>query len=137
MRLLVCGGRHFEDAETVQRALVSLHWKNTVTVLIHGSVTGSGIVAEAWARRAGVPVVRYPPNWELYGSKAERLRSQFMLHDSRPELVMAFPGGRNTADLVQQAINAKIAVIFIPADGAETCPIPKQPTPHGLAPAQL
>jgi SLOG family YspA-like protein len=116
MRLLVCGGRHFEDAETVHRELTRLHWQKPISVLIHGSVTGVGIAAEAWARRYGIAVVRYPPNWELYGKKAEGLRSDFMLGDSRPALVVAFPGGRHTADLVQRSINARIAVLVIPAN---------------------
>ncbi|OJY72126.1 MULTISPECIES: DUF2493 domain-containing protein [unclassified Rhizobium] len=126
MRLLVCGGRHYEDAELVQRALIALHWRSPISVLIHGNMTGTGIIAEGWARRAGVPVVRYPPNWELYGSKAEHLRSQFMLNDSRSTLVMAFPGGRNTADLVQQAMKAKIAVLEIPNHDGHPLPALQQ-----------
>ena len=119
MRVLVGGGRHFEDTEKVHRELVRLHWQKPISVLIHGSVTGVGIAAEAWARSSGTPVVRYPPNWKLYGKKAEGLRDAFMIEDSRPDLVLAFPGGRHTADLIQKAIDAKIAVLAIPAGG--TC----------------
>jgi hypothetical protein len=118
MRVLVGGGRHFEDAEKVHRELVRLHWQKPISVLIHGSVTGVGIAAEAWARSSGTPVVRYPPNWKLYGKKAEGLRDAFMIEDSRPDLVLAFPGGRNTADLMQKAIDAKIVVLAIQAGSA-------------------
>jgi hypothetical protein len=137
MRLLVCGGRHFEDAETVHRELTRLHWQKPIRVLIHGGVTGAGINAEAWARRYGIAVVRYPPNWELYGKKAEGLRNDFMLEDSRPALVLAFPGGRHTAHLVQRAINVQVAVLVIPANGAGTFGIPeKTPKRHQLASAE-
>jgi hypothetical protein len=137
MRLLVCGGRHFEDAEMVHRELTRLHWQKPISVLVHGGMTGAAIAAEAWARRYGVAVVRYPPNWELYGKKAEGLRSDFMLEDSRPALVVAFPGGRHTADLVQRAINARIAVLVIPAKGADTFRIAeKLPKRHDLATAE-
>jgi hypothetical protein len=115
MRVLVVGGRHFEDADKVHRELVRLNWQKPIGVLIHGSVTGVGIAAEAWARSNGTPVVRYPPNWTLYGKKAEGLRNAFMIGDSRPDLVLAFPGGRHTADLIQKAIEAKIAVLAVPA----------------------
>jgi hypothetical protein len=81
-------------------------------------VTGVGIAAEAWARSSGTPVVRYPPNWKLYGKKAEGLRDAFMIEDSRPDLVLAFPGGRHTADLIQKAIDAKIVVLAIQVGSA-------------------
>lgn len=70
MRLLVCGGRHFEDAEMVHHELTALHWRKPISVVVHGSIAGVGIIAEAWARRHGIAVVRYPPNWEFYGKKA-------------------------------------------------------------------
>src|ERR1700726_603413 len=91
MRVLVGGGRHFEDTEKVHRELVRLHWQKPISVLIHGSVTGVGIAAEAWARSSGTPVVRYPPNWKLYGKKAEGLRDASTGRDSRPAPALAFP----------------------------------------------
>lgn len=131
MRLLVCGGRHFEDAEMVHHELTALHWRKPISVVVHGSIAGVGIIAEAWARRHGIAVVRYPPNWEFYGKKAEGLRSDFMLTDSRPDFVVAFPGGRHTADLVQRAINVRLAVLAIPPNTAGACPVAKHPPQRG------
>lgn len=131
MRLLVCGGRHFEDAEMVHHELTALHWRKPISVVVHSSIAGVGIIAEAWARRHGIAVVRYPPNWEFYGKKAEGLRSDFMLTDSRPDFVVAFPGGRHTADLVQRAINVGLAVLAIPPNTAGACPVAKHPPQRG------
>ncbi|KQT28386.1 hypothetical protein ASG57_17110 [Bradyrhizobium sp. Leaf396] len=131
MRLLVCGGRHFEDAEMVHHELTALHWRKPISVVVHGSIAGVGIIAEAWARRHGIAVVRYPPNWEFYGKKAEGLRCDFMLTDSRPDFVVAFPGGRHTADLVQRAINVGLAVLAIPPNTAGACPVAKHPPQRG------
>jgi hypothetical protein len=136
MRVLICGGRHFEDAETVHRELVRLHWQRPIQVLVHGSVTGVGIAAEAWARRNGVSVVRYPPNWEYFGKRAEGIRNAFMLEDSRPDLVLSFPGGRHTADLVYRASAGGIRVISVSPDGERTdTGAPEAPDP--LSSAQL
>ena len=143
MRVLICGGRHFEDADTVHRELVRLHWQRPIQVLIHGSVTGVGIAAEAWARRNGVAVIRYPPNWEYFGKRAESLRNAFMLEDSRPDLVVAFPGGRHTADLVHRAKESSIQVIVVSPNGEpsgiaapEDAEIPRS-TVQGDAPVSL
>jgi hypothetical protein len=111
MRVLVCGGRHYDNVDAVQHQLIGFHWRIPITVIIHGGVSGAGAIAEAWARRNRVAVVRYPPNWECLGKRAEKLRNDFMLADSRPDFVIAFPGGRNTADLVAKASAAGLPVL--------------------------
>lgn len=115
MRVLVLGGRHYDDDDAVHRELTGLHRRIPITVIIHGGVSGAGTIADAWARRNRVAVVRYPPNWERLGKRAEKLRNDFMLADSRPDFVIAFPGGRNSADLVAKASTAGIRVLR-PAD---------------------
>jgi hypothetical protein len=111
MRVLVCGGRRYDDDDAVHHELIGFHWRIPITVIIHGGVSGAGAIAEAWARRNRVAVVRYPPNWERLGKRAGKLRNDFMLADSRPDFVIAFPGGRNTADLVAKAFAAGIQVL--------------------------
>jgi hypothetical protein len=115
MRVLVCGGRYYENTDAVHQELMRFHWRNPINVIIHGGVSGAGIAAEAWARRNRVDVVRYPPNWECLGKRAERLRNDFMLADSRPDVVIAFPGGRDTADLAAKAMAAGIQVLHPPS----------------------
>jgi hypothetical protein len=131
MRVLVCGGRYYDNADAVHHELIGFHWRIPITVMIHGGVSGAGAIAEAWARRNRVAVVRYPPNWECLGKRAEKLRNDFMLADSRPDFVIAFPGGRNTADLVAKASAAGLQVLHaadyprrlgVPGD-AETTPL--------------
>ena len=114
MRLIVSGGRAFADAELVQRELRQLNLRKPISVLIHGWIGPAAPVVDHWAREHGIPIVRYPPNWELYGKHAEAYRNEFMLADSRPDLIVAFPGGRDTADLVQRARNTGVAVLMAP-----------------------
>jgi hypothetical protein len=66
---------------------------------------------EAWAREHGADIVRYPPNWQLHGKLAERLRNVFMLRDSRPDLVLALPGGDDTEELLARARGEAVAVV--------------------------
>jgi len=120
MRVLICGGRHYEDGETVHHELIRFNWRNPISVIIHGGVPGAGAAAEAWARRNGVFVVRYPPNWERFGKRGERIRNNFMLADCRPDRVIAFPGGSDTADLVAKASAAGIQVIYAPSRRDQT-----------------
>ncbi|QCI66986.1 DUF2493 domain-containing protein [Phreatobacter stygius] len=115
MRVLICGGRHYDDAAAIRRELDRLHGGQPIGVLIHGGLAAIGNAAEAWAREHNVHVVRYPPNWTLLGNRAEARRNAFMLEDSRPDVLLAFPGGRDTADLVRLARVAATPVRLAPA----------------------
>ena len=115
MRVLICGGRYHENTDAVHQELIRFHWRSPIEVIIHGGVSGAGATAESWARRNCVDVVRYPPNWEGLGKRAERLRNDFMLADSRPDVVIVFPGGRDTADPAAKATAAGIQVLHAPS----------------------
>ena len=82
-------------------------------VLIHGGSQFLGSDVEDWARETGVDVVRYPPNWQRHGKQAERHRNQFMLTDSRPDVIIALPGGDDTSELVSQARASGIHVLTV------------------------
>jgi hypothetical protein len=123
MRVLICGGRHYENGDAVHHELIRFNSQHAISVIIHGGVSGPGPAAEAWARQSGVAVVRYPPNWERFGKKAERLRNDFMLTDSRSDCVIAFPGGDDTADLVAKATAAGIQVLRAPLNDIEKTPV--------------
>jgi hypothetical protein len=105
-RVLVCGGRDFYDVSLVNRTLNAGHARSPVGVLIHGGARGADRLAGAWAEARGIPVEVFPvlpADWERLGPKAGPLRNARMLDEGRPDVVVAFPGGAGTADMVEQA----------------------------------
>jgi len=131
MRLIIAGGRHFDDVALIRRALSKAHAQSAITVLIHGGSGALGIAAEDWAREMRLHVVRYPANWRELGKRAEAIRNAFMLEDSRPDKVLALPGGNDTADLVALATAARVPVID--ADGAPVSSHTSAGAPGGAA----
>ena len=111
MRLLVAGGRHLDDVTPIRRALERVHAMGPITVIIHGGSGFLGIASEDWAREQRLHVVRYPANWREFGKRAESIRNAFMLADSRPDMILALPGGNDTRDLVSRALAARLAVV--------------------------
>ena len=107
MRVLVCGGRDYAKADYVSRVLDGL----SVTTLVHGGARGADILAGHWALRHGVNTEVFYADWAR-GKRAGPERNQRML-DSKPDLVVAFPGGRGTADMVRRAKAAGIEVIEV------------------------
>lgn len=110
MRILVCGGRHFKDKELVFSVLDRVAGKCGMSMLIHGAATGADSLAAKWAEARRIPETAYPADWVTLGPKAGPIRNQYMLEDSRPDGVIAFPGGNGTADMIRRAEKAGIKV---------------------------
>ncbi|MGY2373019.1 SLOG family protein [Pseudomonas sp. SDO524_S393] len=113
MRVLICAGRHYADTQKSRQVLDAYHRLRPVQVLIHGGNQFLGSAIEDWARELGIDVVRYPPNWQRHGKQAERQRNHFMLADSRPDVIIALPGGDDTSELVGQARTNGISVLSV------------------------
>lgn len=109
MKVLVCGGRDFGDEAFVNRILTEQHRVIAFTHLIHGAAPGADRLAGSWARKNGVQEVSCPAQWDSFGKGAGPIRNRRML-ELWPELLIAFPGGRGTANMVEQADAASVQV---------------------------
>jgi hypothetical protein len=74
-----------------------------IAVIIQGGARGADEHARTWAKDRGIPVETYAADWKQYGRAAGPIRNGVMLAESRPDGVVAFPGGSGTADCVRQA----------------------------------
>lgn len=113
MRVVVTGGRDFADMDLVNRVLLVLaQWDpDGIEALAHGGASGADALADAFCKRCGVPVDVFPADWDAHGKAAGPLRNQRMLDTFKPELVVAFAGGKGTMNCVKEARKRKIPVI--------------------------
>jgi hypothetical protein len=112
MRVLVTGGRDFSDRTLLFEALDRLHTAHGFTVLIHGDANGADRLSGEWAASKGIKVEVHPADWKKHGRAAGPIRNQKMLEE-KPELVVAFPGGKGTADMVRKAKQAGLEVVMV------------------------
>lgn len=110
MRVLVCGGRDFNDCGLIFDTLDSLARAEIVDCIIEGDVPGADRIAGAWAKRRRVDLNLYPADWRKHGRAAGPIRNQQMLDAGKPHMVIAFPGGTGTADMVRRARAAGVPV---------------------------
>lgn len=110
MRLLVCGGRDFDNLPWLSSALSRIDDVWPFEVLICGMAKGADEQAHFWAMRKGIPVKEFPANWWDFGRAAGAIRNRQMLREGKPNLVIAFPGGKGTANMIAQARAANIEV---------------------------
>jgi len=138
MRVLVCGGRDFgeipkwcgpaelprfrakaiSEVRLLRDTLDEITIDRKLKVLIHGACrTGADRHADYWAGMSMRPVEAYPAIWYPDGKldrSAGPRRNQRMIDEGKPDLVLAFPGGRGTADMVRRARAAGIEVREVP-----------------------
>lgn len=113
MKVLVCGGRKFNDALTLGSWLGGIHKNNgPITLLIEGGASGADFMARKFAEWMKIPTQTFEADWKRHGKAAGPIRNQQMLDEGKPDLVVAFPGGRGTASMIGLAHMAGVKVLI-------------------------
>jgi hypothetical protein len=121
MRILITGGRSWDDYWTINDAILDAScWQDvcwaddfdpaSITV-IHGNARGADTLAGEIANKFRMTVEVHPARWDIYGRGAGPIRNQEMV-DSGSDICLAFlmPGSTGTADCVKRAEKAGIEV---------------------------
>lgn len=116
MRVLVCGGRDYSDTSAVWGSLDALRQRHPPETLwvIQGGATGADALALEWARMQATRIagsVTIYADWKSLGKAAGPIRNQRLIDEGKPDIVMAFPGGKGTADMVRRAKAAGLPVV--------------------------
>lgn len=103
MRVLVVGGRNFHNTKTFKETLDQLHQQHSITCIIHDGKSSVAHFGHYWARGFGIEEMPFDRDWGGTGRSSGGRRNRTMLEEGRPDLVVAFSGGKDTADLVRRA----------------------------------
>lgn len=133
MKILVTGGRNFygvEASATAYFCLLAIYERFGISKMIHGGAKGADTLANFWANSMRIPIARYSPDWDdvskpgsvirrhadgrKYNAAAGNWRNQEMLEKEKPDLVLALPGGRGTADMINRSKEANVPVLSWP-----------------------
>jgi len=129
MRVLICGGRGFTDADFIRSALENLLFGGLTIpkglFIIEGA--GPGVKGQPscdelvyrWRERNDIDGARYPVDHALDGPwpAAGPRRNRRMFRESKPDRSIAFPGGPGTTGMVKIMRAAGLGVIqLIPSD---------------------
>lgn len=113
MKILVCGGRDYDDQDFVSQVLDMIHEDYPITCVVHGDAKGADSFGQAWAKASGVEEKPYPADWGKWKHAAGSIRNAEMLRDNPDiELVVVFPGKHGTCDMRDKAERAKIEVLL-------------------------
>ncbi len=108
--VVVTGGRTYSDTERVFQMLDRIHKVRSIKILITGACPygGADLLAENWAKSREVNYVGVPAKFKSLGGPAGPLRNKWILDNLNPNIVLAFPGGKGTANMVREAVKRDI-----------------------------
>ncbi len=119
-RVLVCGGRDFTNVALLWQTLDRAHAASPIHRIIEGAsddVTGPYVGADYWAYQWACAhdtgSIRFHAEWKRLGKAAGPIRNARMIDEGKPDLVIAFAGGRGTANMVEQARAKGIQIIEV------------------------
>lgn len=108
---LICGGRDFADKDLFDDTMIAqFRARGLPSKIVHGGAKGADTMAGSLAHTMSITAVAVLPDWTR-GKIAGPLRNQRMLDEHKPDLVIAFPGGRGTSDMVGRAMAAGVEII--------------------------
>jgi SLOG family YspA-like protein len=126
VKVLICGGRDFTDWEYFRDKMHELceerkwwaeteddpYYRFSIDVeVIHGGAKGADSLADQWAVLNYLPFYEFKADWDKYGKAAGLIRNQQILDEGKPDVVVAFKGGRGTAHMKRIARAAGVEVI--------------------------
>lgn len=121
MIAIVCGGRDYSNAQRLAQVLDAAVVRLGLECIIEGAEPkGADTLAHEWAKARGdIRWIRVPADWDSSPKGAGPIRNRLMLDilQAAPPgseiAVIAFPGGRGTANMVTQARGKSVKVIEI------------------------
>lgn len=110
-QIVVTGGRDYQDFAMVEDTLDFLA---PAEVLVGDCPTGVDKMVREWCDSTFTPCTVFKANWEKHGKAAGPKRNSEMVRASKVDAaVIAFPGGKGTADCVRRAISLNRIVMEV------------------------
>jgi hypothetical protein len=120
MRILFCGDRNWSNYKVICDVMADLE----PDLVIEGEAKGADLLASDAAEYFGIPVLRFPANWDKYGRAAGPIRNTRMLKEGMPDLVVAFhddiQNSKGTLNMVNQALKQGLKVMVYTQKGCQT-----------------
>ena len=114
-RILVCGGRNLDPHKVAKTLEKNYSHMIDDIIVVHGGARGADEGADLFADKMGIEKDVFPADWKQYGKRAGLIRNREMLH-SRINVVVAFPGGKGTQNMIDISNKAGKIVVMVPGD---------------------
>lgn len=94
---IIAGSRDITDQDLVDETIEESRYE--IDVVVSGTANGVDRCGENWARRKGIPVRRFTPNWEVNGKGAGFIRNKEMGKFATKGIVLIKDGSRGSTQM--------------------------------------
>lgn len=113
MKVLITGGRDYDHWAKVHAFLDALEARYGIIEVAQGGAKGADLHAWTWCQLRGIGCKTYPADWS--GGRSAGIDRNVKMHDDfKPNLVVAFEGGRGTAHMTGYASDCGTPTLVVP-----------------------
>lgn len=118
VRLLVFGGRYFDDAPLVHHLLDRFAQRyGKPDVVMHGGARGADRIGAIWATHNRTDVQCFTADWRRFKQRAGPERNARMMAEGRPTHAIGFPGGKGSEDMAKRLQHVGTPLFLVTPDG--------------------
>lgn len=121
MKTIIAGSRT-ATMQDVMDAVEFSNWFPEITEIVSGCARGADKCGEKIAQQAGIPLKRFPADWNTHGKAAGPIRNQQMA-EYADALILAWdgqsPGSKNMLEVAQKAGLQVYVRVFVPRGSPE------------------
>ncbi|MEO6324896.1 MAG: SLOG family protein, partial [Thermoanaerobaculia bacterium] len=128
MRVIIAGSRS-ATTQDVRKALDTCAWIDLVTSVVSGTAAGADQAGERWAEERGLPVTRFPAEWEKFGKRAGPLRNKQMAENAEALIAVWDGASRGTSSMIELARERGLRVHVHLLDGAKRADVAPNGSP--------
>lgn len=108
MRTIIAGSRGVTDYAEVLKAVTQTPWRPTA--ILSGTARGADRLGERWARENGIPIEKFPANWDAFGKRAGYLRNAEMAQNADALIALWDGRSRGTKHMIDLAEKAGLRI---------------------------
>lgn len=117
MKLIIAGSREGIDEVDVFTAMQESGFDKRVSEIVSGTARGVDRMGEAWARENGIPVKRFPADWENNGRAAGHIRNRQMGDYADALLVLIYNNSRGSEGMLSYAKKKGLEIYVVRKSG--------------------
>lgn len=118
--VLICGGRNLNNIivwEWLEKYAIKKleeHFNSHIKIdkVITGGALGADRGGSQWAISNNLYLIEFLANWKKYGKSAGIIRNKEMLNIGNPNIIIAFPGGNGTNNMIKISREKGIEIIY-------------------------
>jgi hypothetical protein len=107
--VIITGGRDYDDWAMLQEVLNFID----PDLVVQGGASGADKMALQWAEYNKKELLTFNADWDKHGRAAGPIRNREMLKAHPEGVVVAFPGGKGTADCVRAAFERNMVILQV------------------------